>query len=103
MLSCILAIVFVLSLSRNSDRYAPGLILLITNKMVKPRKLKFGLNIRINESVVCANFGDPRSRDCELRHKNIKGNFGFENLLIRSYLKNHLTCKAETWTQYGCL
>ena len=37
--------------------------------MVKPRKLKFGLNIRINESVMGANFGDPRSRDRELKHK----------------------------------
>ena len=40
---------------------------------VKPRKLKFGLNKRINESVMCANFGDPRPQDRELRHKkNIK-------------------------------
>ena len=25
--------------------------------------------MRINESVMCADFGDPRSRDRELRHK----------------------------------
>ena len=40
--------------------------------MVKPRKLKFGLNIRINENVMCTNFGDPWSRDRELRQKNMK-------------------------------
>ena len=58
-----------------------------------------GLNIRINESVMCANFGDPRSRDRELRaKKTIKnGDFLFENLLlvIRLQLKSHLMCKAE--------
>ena len=36
---------------------------------MKPRKLKFGPNIRIHESVMCANFRDRRSRDRELRHK----------------------------------
>ena len=41
--------------------------------MVQPRKLKFRLNIKINESIMCANFEDQRSRDRELRHKkNIK-------------------------------
>ena len=35
--------------------------------MVKPRKLKFGLNIKIDGSVMCANFGDTRLRDRELR------------------------------------
>ena len=41
--------------------------------------------MRINESVMCANFWDPRSRGRELRLiKNIKnGDFWFENLLIR--------------------
>ena len=45
---------------------------------------------------MCANLGDPGSRDHELRHtKNIKnGDFWLENLLIRLYLKNHLTFKA---------
>ena len=38
-------------------------------KTVKSKKLKFGLNIKNNESVMCANFGDPRSRDRKLRHK----------------------------------
>ena len=37
--------------------------------MVKPRKLKFVLTIRINESLISANFGDPTSSDCELRQK----------------------------------
>ena len=34
---------------------------------------------------MCGNYGDLRSRDCELRHqKNIKNdNFWDENLLIR--------------------
>ena len=36
---------------------------------VKPRKFKFGLNIVIKKSVMCANFGNPRLRDRELRHK----------------------------------
>ena len=35
-------------------------------------KLKFGLNIRINKSVMCANFGDPRSCDRELSLKKHK-------------------------------
>ena len=39
---------------------------------VKPRKFKFGLNIAIKESVMCANFENPRSRDRELRHKKTK-------------------------------
>ena len=40
--------------------------------MVKPRKLEFEFNKRINESVICANFGGPRSRDGDLRQENIK-------------------------------
>ena len=32
--------------------------------------MKIGLNIRNNESVICANFGDARSHDRELRLKN---------------------------------
>ena len=43
--------------------------LLITSLTVKPRKLKFELNMRINDSVMCAHFGDPRSHGRELRHK----------------------------------
>ena len=43
-----------------------------TNTPVKPSKLKFGPNIIINESVMCANFGDPRSRDRKLEHKKKK-------------------------------
>ena len=39
--------------------------LLVTNK----RKLNFGFNITINESVMSAYFGNPRSRNCELRPK----------------------------------
>ena len=53
---------------------------------VKPRVLKFGLNIKTNESVMCTNFWDPTSRDHELRHtKNIKRHFlsrKFTNSLI---------------------
>ena len=26
-------------------------------------------NVTMIKSVLCANFGDPRSRDCELKHK----------------------------------
>ena len=33
------------------------------------RKLKFGLNIKDNKSAICANFGDARLRNLELRHK----------------------------------
>ena len=47
--------------------------------MIKPRKLKFGPNIRINESVICATFGDLKSRDRELKLKKTY----IENLLIR--------------------
>ena len=36
---------------------------------VKPRNLKVVLNMRINECVMRANFGDPEPRDRELRHK----------------------------------
>ena len=39
---------------------------------VKPKKLKLKLHIKINKNVKCVDFGDPRSRDCELRQKNIK-------------------------------
>ena len=39
----------------------------------------------INECVMCANFGDPRSRDRELNNKKYikKCDFWLENLLIR--------------------
>ena len=38
----------------------------------------------IDECVVCANFGDPRSRDRELTQKKKKnGDFCLENLVIR--------------------
>ena len=52
--------------------------------MVKLRKLKFGINVQINESVKHANFVDPRSRDRELKYnKNFKkSKFWLENLLI---------------------
>ena len=43
--------------------------LLNNYQMVKPKKLKLGLNIKINKSVIWANFGDPRPRDRKLRHK----------------------------------
>ena len=41
--------------------------------------------MRINESIICAHFGDPRSRDRELKHQKAleNGNFYLENLLIR--------------------
>ena len=39
--------------------------------IVKPTKLKFGVNIRINKSIMCVNFGNLRSRDCELSHNKI--------------------------------
>ena len=42
--------------------------------------------MRTIESVMCANFGDPRSRDRELTHKQktLKNDdFWLENLLIR--------------------
>ena len=44
---------------------------LICSKLatIKPRKLKLGLNMKINECVMCASFGDPRSRDRELTRK----------------------------------
>ena len=45
--------------------------------------------MRINESVMCANFRDPRSRNRELRHKKKieNGDFWLENLSIRLYSK----------------
>ena len=40
--------------------------------------------MRINESVMCANFGDSRSRDRELTDKKTEnGDFWLEILLIR--------------------
>ena len=49
---------------------------------------------------MCAIFGDPWSRDGDLRHKKNRknGDFWIENLLI-----NHLTHKVEIRTQLGCL
>ena len=44
----------------------------MTKQTVKPRKFKFGLNIAINKSVMCANFGNPRSGDRELGYKKTK-------------------------------
>ena len=51
---------------------------------MKPRKLKFGFTMRINKSVMSANFGDPRSYNHELRHKKTQknGNFWLVKLLI---------------------
>ena len=53
---------------------------------------------------MCANFGDPRSRDRELRYKKIikNGNFWLQKLLNRLQFQKHLTCKAEIWTQCVC-
>ena len=47
--------------------------------------MKFGLNLRINESVMCANCEDPRSRDDELIHLKPGNNRNYcvENLIIR--------------------
>ena len=60
--------------------------------------------MRINETVMCANFGYPRSRDRELSHKTTKKcDFWLENLLIRLQLKNHLVCEADICTQCGGL
>ena len=39
--------------------------------------------MEINDWVMCANFGDPKSLDHELRLKNIKNAIQLENLLIR--------------------
>ena len=51
--------------------------------------LKFGLNMVVNQCVMCANFGDPRSRDRELRRKKTLRNaiFGFY-LFSKFYLSN---------------
>ena len=40
----------------------------------------------INESVVCANFGDPRSHDREFRHKNTEI-FGLKIYLVAYHSK----------------
>ena len=55
--------------------------------MVKPRKLNFGLNLRINESVMYVNVGELRPRDRELRYQSPgkNRNFSIENLLICFY------------------
>ena len=55
--------------------------LLINYQTVKPKKLKFELSMRINESVLCTNFGDRRSRDRESRHKKTlkNGDFGLKS------------------------
>ena len=40
--------------------------------MVKLRKLKVGINMETTNFVMCANFGNPRSRDRKLTHKKHK-------------------------------
>ena len=47
--------------------------------------LKFERKIRINESIMRANFEDRRSRDCELKRKKTgkPSIFWIANLLIR--------------------
>ena len=56
----------------------------MNKKLVKLGKLKFGLSIIIYKNVMYANFGDPKSRDCELKHQKFgkNGNFCVEHLLI---------------------
>ena len=58
--------------------------------MVKPRKLKFELNIRMNESVMYVNFGDPRSRDRESRYKKHK-----KRVLINALCKPSLRAPSH--------
>ena len=62
-----------------------------TNKF-GPKKLKFGLNIKINKSVMCANFGIQGhvvvNKDKKKKRKNTKktgknGTFVVDKLLIR--------------------
>ena len=50
-----------------------GIDLLVTNRRFN-KKLNFGLNIRVNDSVMCANFGDSWSRDRKLGPKKIGKN-----------------------------
>ena len=58
--------------------------------------------MEINECVMYVNFGDPRSRGREMKHKKHKnGDFRFENLLICLQLKNHLAYTTEICTQCG--
>ena len=52
------------------------------NRYLKVKKIRNTLSrLFNNENVMCANFGDPRSRDRKLRHKKT-GNFWLEKLLI---------------------
>ena len=55
--------------------------------------MQFGLNIKINEGVKCANFEDPRSPDRELTHKKHKT--ATSGLKIYYFTYNHLACKYE--------
>ena len=45
--------------------------------MVKPRKLNFGLSVRINKNIMCASLAAPRSHDCELRYQTLGKNGDF--------------------------
>ena len=78
----------------------------------KPGKLKFGLNIKINKSVWCANFGYPRSRDRELRHKKNKKRrlkvyeFAYNSKTTRraklKFGRNKDAYKCFMQTEFGC-
>ena len=62
--------------------------------MVKPKKLKLGLNKRINEGVMCANSGDPRSRDRELTHQKTIKKLATLDLKIYQFAYNSKTTKC---------
>ena len=71
---------------------------LFNYKTVEPRELNFGLNIKINKSVMYANFGDTRSRDRELRLQKPGKTAIF---VSKIYLFAYNTRKAEIWLQRG--
>ena len=69
---------------------------LFNNKMVKLGKLNFGLNVKIIENVMCANFRDSRLRDGKLGHLKQGENGGF-------CVKTWLICYNAKATKRGKL
>ena len=74
------------------------------NQTVKPTKLKFELKL-VKESCVPILWILGHlivNRDTKEHNKTAIFDLKIK-LLIRLYFKNRITCKAEIWTQCGCL
>ena len=56
--------------------------------------------MRSFETVICANFGDPRSRDCELKHKKT-AILGFKSYLFACNSKTTRRAKLKLGHNVG--